>query len=269
VPHAAVGTSPNHYAQNDTTRFRSPARRGANLNRTTERDARPARAAEPLYPAEELHGVIPADTRQALRRARGDRAHRRRSEFDEFKADYGATRGGPGFLRVIWGYPIGVVREPTGSCFPNRRWKGTHFIELRQPARHPASLPANHRRLHGGEKNTRRAASPRTRADGDAVACSRVPKFTVIIGGFLRRGQLRHVRPRFRPALPLDVPNARISVMGGQQAALRSRHGGTRRDRGQGRHLGKTERKSSSAHPRPIRAPGASLLRHRALGTTV
>jgi len=149
-----------------------------------------------------LHGVIPADERKPYDVREAIARIVDGSELDEFKADYGATLV-TGFAR-IWGYPIGLVAN-NGILFSESALKGTHFIELCSQRGIPLLFLQKTFAGFMWGKNTRRAASPRTAPKMvTAVACSRVPKFTVIIGGSFGAGNYGIVRPRFRPALPLD-----------------------------------------------------------------
>ena len=191
---------------------------------------------EPLYdPAEELYGIVPADCAQALRRARGHRAAgRRHREFDEFKALYGTTLV-CGFAR-IWGYPVGILAN-NGMLFSESALKGAHFIELCCQRRIPLLFLQNITGFMVGRKYEAGGIAKDGAKMVTAVASARVPKFTVIIGGSFGAGNYGMCGRAYSPALPVDVAERRISVMGGEQAATVLAT--VRRDghRGQGRDL--------------------------------
>src|SRR5712675_789544 len=139
-----------------------------------------------------------------------------RLELDEFKADYGATLV-TGFAR-IWGYPIGIVAN-NGILFSESALKGTHFIELASQRGIPLLFLQNIAGFMVGKKYEAGGIAKDGAKMVTAVACSRVPKFTVIIGGSFGAGNYGMCGRAFGPRFLWMWPNARISVMGGQQAA--------------------------------------------------
>jgi 3-methylcrotonyl-CoA carboxylase beta subunit len=171
---------------------------------------------EPLHPAEELHGVIPEDkrkpydVREVLARIVDG------SELDEFKADYGTTLV-TGFAR-IWGYPVGVVAN-NGILFSESALKGAHFIELCSQRKLPLVFLQNITGFMVGKKYETGGIAKDGAKMVTAVACSRVPKFTVVIGGSFGAGNYGMCGRAFGPRFLWMWPNARISVMGGEQAA--------------------------------------------------
>src|SRR6266513_2039741 len=172
--------------------------------------------AEPLYPAEELHGVIPEDKRKPYDVREVVARIVDASELDEFKADYGTTLL-TGFAR-IWGYPIGIVAN-NGILFSESALKGTHFIELASQRGIPLVFLQNIAGFMVGKKYEAGGIAKDGAKMVTAVACSRVPKFTVIIGGSFGAGNYGMCGRAFGPRFLWMWPNARISVMGGEQAA--------------------------------------------------
>jgi len=172
--------------------------------------------AEPLYPAEELHGVIPEDKRKPYDVREVVARIVDASELDEFKADYGTTLL-TGFAR-IWGYPVGIVAS-NGILFSESALKGTHFIELASQRGIPLVFLQNITGFMVGKRYEAGGIAKDGAKMVTAVACSRVPKFTVIIGGSFGAGNYGMCGRAFGPRFLWMWPNARISVMGGQQAA--------------------------------------------------
>ena len=164
----------------------------------------------------ELDGLVPADPRKTL----DVRAVIARlvdgSEFDEFKALYGTTLV-TGFAR-IGGIPVGILAN-NGILFSESALKGTHFIELCCQRRIPLLFLQN---ITGFMVGSRYEAGGIAK-DGAkmvmAVACARVPKITVIIGGSYGAGNYSMCGRGYSPRFLFMWPNARISVMGGDQAA--------------------------------------------------
>jgi 3-methylcrotonyl-CoA carboxylase beta subunit len=198
----------DHYAQNDV--------HVANLGNAKKANLALREPAEPLYPAEELHGVIPEDKRKPYDVREVVARIVDGSELDEFKADYGTTLL-TGFAR-IWGYPIGIVAN-NGILFSESALKGTHFVELCSQRGIPLIFLQNITGFMVGKKYEAGGIAKDGAKMVTAVACSRVPKFTVIIGGSFGAGNYGMCGRAFGPRFLWMWPNARISVMGGQQAA--------------------------------------------------
>src|SRR5260370_32108634 len=137
----------------------------------------PGEPVEPLYPADELHGVIPADKRKPYDVREAVARIVDASELDEFKADYGTTLV-TGFAR-IWGYPIGIVAN-NGILFSESALKGTHFIELCSQRGIPLLFLQNITGFMVGKKYEAGGIAKDGAKMVTAVACSRVPKFTVV-----------------------------------------------------------------------------------------
>jgi 3-methylcrotonyl-CoA carboxylase beta subunit len=206
----------DHYALNDQHALAIARRIVANLNRRKLVALEAGAPAEPLYPVEELGGVIqsdvrkPYDVREVIARIVDA------SELDEFKANYGTTLV-TGFAR-IWGYPIGIVAN-NGILFSESALKGAHFIELCAQRGIPLLFLQNITGFMVGKKYEAGGIAKDGAKMVTAVSCARVPKFTLIIGGSFGAGNYGMCGRAYGPRFLWMWPNARISVMGGQQAA--------------------------------------------------
>jgi len=138
------------------------------------------------------------------------------SELDEFKARYGTTLV-TGFAR-IWGYPVGIVAN-NGILFSDSAQKGAHFIELCAQRKIPLVFLQNITGFMVGKKYEAGGIARDGAKMVTAVSCAQVPKFTVIIGGSYGAGNYGMCGRAFSPRFLWMWPNARISVMGGEQAA--------------------------------------------------
>jgi 3-methylcrotonyl-CoA carboxylase beta subunit len=171
---------------------------------------------EPLYPADDIYGVIPDD----VRRPYDVRAVIARivdgSELDEFKALYGPTLV-CGFAR-IWGYPVGILAN-NGILFSESALKAAHFIELCTQRGIPLVFLQNITGFMVGRKYENAGIAKDGAKMVTAVATAVVPKFTVIIGGSFGAGNYGMCGRAYAPRFLWMWPNARISVMGGEQAA--------------------------------------------------
>jgi 3-methylcrotonyl-CoA carboxylase beta subunit len=171
---------------------------------------------EPRYPAEELYGVIPADPRQTYDVREVIARIVDGSEFDEFKRRYGETLV-TGFAR-IWGYPVGIVAN-NGILFSESALKGAHFVELCSRRGIPLIFLQNITGFMVGRKYEAGGIAKDGAKMVTAVACAAVPKLTVIIGGSFGAGNYAMCGRAYGPRFLWMWPNARISVMGGEQAA--------------------------------------------------
>ncbi len=176
----------------------------------------PAAQFDPLYPAEELYGIVPRDVRQPFdvreiiaRLVDG-------SEFHEFKALYGTTLV-TGFAR-LHGYPVGILAN-NGILFSESALKGTHFIELCAQRGIPLVFLQNITGFMVGRKYETQGIAKDGAKMVTAVSCAKVPKLTVIVGGSFGAGNYGMCGRAFDPRFLWTWPNARISVMGGEQAA--------------------------------------------------
>ncbi|HZE10876.1 MAG TPA: carboxyl transferase domain-containing protein [Burkholderiales bacterium] len=206
----------DHLAQNDTHALAIVRGIVAQLGGAKSTDLDTREPVEPLYPAAELHGVIPVDKRKPYDVREAIARIVDASELDEFKQDYGATLV-TGFAR-IWGYRVGIVAN-NGILFSESALKGAHFIELCSQRKIPLVFLQNITGFMVGKKYEAGGIAKDGAKMVTAVACSRVPKFTVVIGGSFGAGNYGMCGRAFSPRFLWMWPNARISVMGGEQAA--------------------------------------------------
>ena len=188
-----------------------PARAGSAAEGLDLRDA-----VEPDYDPRELDGIIPADSRKPFDVREVIARLVDRSAFDEFKARYGTTLV-TGFAH--WhGMPVGIIAN-NGILFSESANKGAHFIELCCQRGIPLVFLQNITGFMVGRKYENEGIARAGAKMVTAVACAKVPKFTVIIGGSFGAGNYGMCGRAFSPRLLFMWPNARISVMGGEQAA--------------------------------------------------
>lgn len=214
--HARVSGVVDHAADDDAHALAIVRNIVANLRPPKHLPASSDSFSEPAYAAKDLYGIIPVDprrqydVRQAIARVVDA------SEFDEFKAEFGPTLV-TGFARIM-GHQVGIVAN-NGVLFSDSAVKGAHFVQLCAQRRTPLVFLQN---IAGFMVGTR-AESGGIAKDGAkmvmAVACARVPKFTVIIGGSFGAGNYAMCGRAYDPRFIWMWPNARISVMGGEQAA--------------------------------------------------
>ena len=170
----------------------------------------------PRYDPAQLGGLIPADPREQYDVREVIARIVDGSELDEFKHRYGTTLV-TGFAR-IWGYPVGIVAN-NGILFGESAQKGAHFIELCSQRGIPLVFLQNITGFMVGQKYEAGGIAKDGAKLVTAVATSAVPKFTVIIGGSFGAGNYGMCGRAYSPRLLWMWPNARISVMGGSQAA--------------------------------------------------
>jgi 3-methylcrotonyl-CoA carboxylase beta subunit len=170
----------------------------------------------PKHAAEELYGVIPADTRKPFDVREIIARIVDGSEFDEFKARFGATLV-CGFAHIE-GMPVGIVAN-NGILFSESAQKGAHFIELCCQRKVPLVFLQNITGFMVGRKYENEGIARHGAKMVTAVACAQVPKFTIIIGGSFGAGNYGMCGRAYSPRFLWMWPNARISVMGGEQAA--------------------------------------------------
>jgi 3-methylcrotonyl-CoA carboxylase beta subunit len=214
--HTRLSGVADHLAQNDAHAIALARQAVATLNRRKPAPHALIEPREPLYPTEELYGVIPADTRKPFdvheiiaRIVDG-------SEFHEFKARYGATLV-CGFAHIE-GMPIGIVAN-NGELFSESAQKGAHFIELCCQRKVPLLFLQNITGFMVGRKYESEGIARHGAKMVTAVATANVPKFTVIIGGSYGAGNYGMGGRAYSPRFLRMWPNARICVMGGEQAA--------------------------------------------------
>ena len=214
--HTRVSGVADHLALNDMHALSLARRIVGGLNRRKDVSLALREPREPLYPAEELHGVIPADTRKPYDVREVIARVVDGSELDEFKQNYGTTLV-TGFAH-IHGYPVGVIAN-NGILFSESSLKCAHFIELCCQRKIPLVFLQNITGYMVGRKYESGGIARDGAKMVTAVATARVPKFTVIIGGSFGAGNYGMCGRAYSPRFLWMWPNARISVMGGEQAA--------------------------------------------------
>jgi 3-methylcrotonyl-CoA carboxylase beta subunit len=213
--HTRLSGVVDHLAQNDSHALGIARAIIAAIPKPTAQPM-PAQFAEPVYPPSELYGVIPADTRKPYDVREVIARIVDGSEFDEFKARYGTTLV-TGFA-TIYGMPVGIIAN-NGVLFSESALKGAHFIELCCQRKVPLIFLQNITGFMVGRKYENEGIARNGAKMVTAVACARVPKFTVIIGGSFGAGNYGMCGRAYSPRFLWMWPNARISVMGGEQAA--------------------------------------------------
>jgi 3-methylcrotonyl-CoA carboxylase beta subunit len=214
--HSRVSGVTDHYAFDDRHALGLARRIVGNLNRTKRVSLDVAPPREPLYPAEEIYGIIPEDKRKPYEVRDVIARIVDGSELDEFKALYGQTLV-CGFAR-IWGYPVGIIAN-NGILFSESALKGSHFIELCAQRGIPLVFLQNITGFMVGRRYENGGIAKDGAKMVTAVATAAVPKFTVIIGGSFGAGNYGMCGRAYSPRFLFLWPNARISVMGGEQAA--------------------------------------------------
>ncbi len=214
--HCRVSGVADHYAQNDRHALDIARQAVSRLNRPKKIDLDVQPSVPPLCNPEEIYGIVgtdlkkPYDVREVIARIVDG------SEFDEFKKLYGATLV-TGFAR-IHGYPVGIIAN-NGVLFSESAQKGAHFIELCCQRKIPLLFLQNITGFMVGSKYEAEGIAKHGAKMVTAVSCAQVPKLTVIIGGSFGAGNYGMCGRAFDPNFLWMWPNARISVMGGEQAA--------------------------------------------------
>ena len=214
--HSRTSGVTDHYALNDAHALGTARRIVRNLNRSKAMPLEVREPLAPLYDPEELHGVVPQDPRKPYDVREVIARIVDGSELDEFKALYGTTLV-CGFAR-IFGYPVGVIAN-NGVLFSESAQKGAHFVELCSQRGIPLVFLQNITGFMVGRKYEAGGIAKDGAKLVTAVATSRVPKFTVLIGGSFGAGNYGMCGRAYGPRFLWMWPNARISVMGGEQAA--------------------------------------------------
>ncbi len=214
--HTRVSGVADHFALDDHHALAIVRRIVGKLNRVKRVSLDLAAPVEPRYAAGELYGVVnadirkPYDVRELIARVVDD------SDLDEFKARYGTTLV-TGFAR-IWGYPVGIVAN-NGVLYSESALKGAHFIELCCQRGIPLVFLQNITGFMVGKKYESGGIAKDGAKMVTAVSCANVPKFTVIVGGSYGAGNYGMCGRAFNPRFLWMWPNARICVMGPEQAA--------------------------------------------------
>ncbi|MEM7226286.1 MAG: carboxyl transferase domain-containing protein [Pseudomonadota bacterium] len=214
--HSRTSGVTDHMAQDDTHALAIARRIVGNLNRVKRHELELAEPREPLYDPAEIAGIVPTDLRKPFEVREVIARIVDGSEFDEFKALYGTTLV-CGFAR-IFGYPVGIVANQ-GILFSESALKGTHFIELCSQRGIPLIFLQNITGFMVGRKYESGGIAKDGAKMVTAVATTQVPKFTVILGGSFGAGNYGMCGRAYGPRFLWTWPTARISVMGGEQAA--------------------------------------------------
>src|SRR5208282_4784923 len=214
--HSRVSGVTDHYAFDDRHALGVARSIVGNLNRTKTVPLEVRPPCEPLYQAEEIYGIIPPDVRRPYEVREVIARLVDGSELDEFKRLYGQTLV-CGFAR-IWGYPVGILAN-NGILFSESALKAAHFIELCAQRGIPLVFLQNITGFMVGRKYEAGGIAKDGAKMVTAVATAAVPKFTIIIGGSFGAGNYGMCGRAYGPRFLWMWPNARISVMGGEQAA--------------------------------------------------
>ena len=214
--HTRLSGVADHLAQNDLHAIALARQAVANLNQKKAPSLVLQAPAAPKFDSKELYGVIPTDTRKPFDVREIIARIVDESEFHEFKPRFGSTLV-CGFAHIE-GMPVGIVAN-NGILFSESALKGAHFIELCCQRKIPLVFLQNITGFMVGRKYENEGIARNGAKMVTAVACAQVPKFTVIIGGSFGAGNYGMCGRAFNPRFVWMWPNARISVMGGEQAA--------------------------------------------------
>ncbi len=214
--HTRLSGVADHLANDDLHALYLARQAVARLNRGKDSALQRREPVAPLYDTRELDGIIPADTRKPYDVREVIARIVDGSEFDEFKARFGTTLI-TGFAH-IHGMPVGIIAN-NGILFSEAAQKGTHFIELCCQRKIPLVFLQNITGFMVGRKYENEGIARHGAKMVTAVSTASVPKFTVLIGGSFGAGNYGMCGRAFGPRMLFLWPNARISVMGGEQAA--------------------------------------------------
>ena len=214
--HCEISGVTDHFAEDDDHALEITRSIISHLNKKRVHNLKTQPREEPLYAPEEIYGVVPKDpkipydVREVIARLVDG------SKYHEFKPLYGKTLV-TGFAH-IWGMPVGIIAN-NGVLFSESALKGTHFIELCEQREIPLVFLQNITGFMVGKKYENEGIAKHGAKMVMAVSNAHVPKFTVIIGGSYGAGNYGMCGRAFQPRQLWMWPNARISVMGGEQAA--------------------------------------------------
>src|SRR5467141_625855 len=214
--HTRVSGVADHYALDDADALSLVRRIIGSLNTKKQVSLEVLEPREPLYPADETYGVIPADPRKPYDVREIIARVVDGSELDEFKQNYGKTLV-TGFAR-LQGYPVAILAN-NGILFSESSLKATHFIELACQRGIPLVFLQNITGYMVGKKYAAGGIAKVGAKVVTAVATAKVPKFTLIVGGSFGAGNYGMCGRAYSPRFLWMWPNARISIMGGEQAA--------------------------------------------------
>lgn len=214
--HCKISGVADHYAESEAHAISIARECIANINWLKPAQLATRKPVDPLYNPNELNGVVPSDlktpydVREVIARIADG------SEFSEFKQQFGTTLV-CGFAH-IHGFPVGIIAN-NGILFSESAQKGAHFIELCCQRNIPIVFLQNVTGFMVGKSFEEGGIAKHGAKMVTAVACAKVPKFTVIIGGSFGAGNYGMCGRAYHPRFLWMWPNARISVMGGEQAA--------------------------------------------------
>ena len=214
--HTRLSGVADHLAQNDAHALSLARQAVGSLNRKKNIDMQLREPVAPLYDSQEIYGVIPADSRKPYDVREIIARIVDGSEFAEFKARFGPTLV-CGFAHIE-GMPVGIIAN-NGILFSESALKGAHFIELCCQRKVPLVFLQNITGFMVGRKYESEGIARNGAKMVTAVATAKVPKFTIIIGGSFGAGNYGMCGRAFGPRFLWMWPNARICVMGGEQAA--------------------------------------------------
>jgi 3-methylcrotonyl-CoA carboxylase beta subunit len=214
--HAKKSGVVDHSANDDTHALTIARSIVANLNQPKRVDLEYEDSIEPKYPAEEIDGIVPADLKKRYDAREIIARLVDTSDFDEFKKQYGPTLVA-GFAR-LQGIPVGILAN-NGILYSESAEKAAHFIELCCQRKTPLLFLQNISGFMVGEQYEAGGIAKDGAKMVMAVACANVPKITLIVGGSFGAGNYGMCGRAYSPRFLFAWPNARISVMGGEQAS--------------------------------------------------
>lgn len=214
--HTSISGVADHFAQNDRHAIQICRDIFHSLKAPKRQVLDIASVKEPAYDPKELYGIAPIDLRKPVDSKEIIARVVDNSEFHEFKARYAPTLV-TGFARIM-GYPVGILAN-NGVLFSESALKGAHFIELCTTRKVPILFLQNITGFIVGKKYERGGIARDGAKMVHAVANANVPKFTVIFGGSFGAGNYAMAGRAYEPRLLFMWPNAKISVMGGEQAS--------------------------------------------------
>jgi len=214
--HCSKSGVTDHYALDDAHALQLARDAIAHLNRQKSNPLEMRKSVSPVYSVEEIYGILSRDTRYPYKVIEIIARLVDGSEFHEFKARYGKTLV-CGFAHVH-GHPVGIVAN-NGILFSDSALKGTHFIQICNKRNIPLIFLQNVTGFMVGKAYENSGIAKDGAKMVTAVATSHVPRFTVIIGGSFGAGNYAMCGRAYQPRMIWMWPNARISVMGGEQAS--------------------------------------------------
>ncbi len=217
--HTQISGVADHLAEDDEHALELVRAAVANLGSeaAADWDVTPLEQIEPpLYDAAEIYGIVPQSTRKSYDVREVIARIVDGSRFHEFKPSYGSTLV-CGFARVM-GHPIGIVAN-NGILFSESALKGAHFIQLCAKRGTPLLFLQNITGFMVGRRYEHEGIAKHGAKMVTAVACAEVPKFSIVLGGSFGAGNYAMCGRAYSPRLLWTWPNARVSVMGGEQAA--------------------------------------------------